>query len=276
MSSVYREYASSFGVSIAAHGVLLAGLLTTVAIIPSHTQQPMQIAVEATLIDLSEIRRLEEEQDQLRQVALDKQRKVEQEQRRLKEEQQLAARQKAEQRKKEDAAALAAEKKREADALKVQQAREERERNEKIATQERLERERIAAEQAREKARLAAAEKRRQDTMEADMRRQLEVEEKRLAARESGLLAQYEAVIRQKIHRNWVTPASVANDLVCVVHVTQIPGGEVVGVRIGKCNGDAAVIRSIEAAVFRASPLPAPPDPSLFDRKIRFTFVPPQ
>ncbi len=276
MSSVYREYASSFGVSMAAHGVLLVVMLTTVAIIPSHTQQPMEIAVEATLIDLSEIRRWEEEQDRLRQAELDRQRRVEQEQRRLKEEQQLAARRKTEQQKREKEAALAAEKKREEEAIKVQQAREERERREKIAAQERLEKERKAAEEAKEKARLAAAEKQRQEALESDMRRQLEVEEKRLAARASGLMAQYEAIIRQKIQRNWVPPASVASDLVCEVHVTQVPGGEVVGVRIGQCNGDAAVKRSIDAAVFRASPFPEPPDPSLFERQIRFTFVPPQ
>jgi hypothetical protein len=32
--------------------------------------------------------------------------------------------------------------------------------------------------------------------------------------------------------------------------------------------------RSIEDAVNRASPLPAPPDPALFDRNIRFNFRP--
>jgi colicin import membrane protein len=56
--------------------------------------------------------------------------------------------------------------------------------------------------------------------------------------------------------------------------VTQVPGGEVTGVQVGSCNGDAAVRDSIEAAVYRASPLPEPPNPDLFDRNLVFNFKP--
>jgi colicin import membrane protein len=48
----------------------------------------------------------------------------------------------------------------------------------------------------------------------------------------------------------------------------------VTNVRIGECNGDAALRESIESAVYRASPLPAAPDPSLFDRNLSFLFKP--
>ena len=94
------------------------------------------------------------------------------------------------------------------------------------------------------------------------------------AAEPAGLLAQYIAVIRQKVERNWVRPSSADAGLECVVHVTQIPGGEVVGVRLGQCNGDDVVVRSIEAAVYRSSPLPLPPELELFERNLRFTFKP--
>jgi colicin import membrane protein len=56
--------------------------------------------------------------------------------------------------------------------------------------------------------------------------------------------------------------------------VTQVPGGEVVGVKIGECNGDEVVRQSIEAAVYRASPLPEPPDPALFERNLKLEFKP--
>jgi colicin import membrane protein len=59
-----------------------------------------------------------------------------------------------------------------------------------------------------------------------------------------------------------------------VLNVTQVPGGEVAKVSIGECNGDQAVRESIEAAVYRASPLPAPPDPALFDRNLKINFKP--
>ena len=51
-------------------------------------------------------------------------------------------------------------------------------------------------------------------------------------------------------------------------------GGEVVDVKVGRCNGDEAVRRSLEAAAYRASPLPQPPDPALFDRNLVVTFRP--
>jgi colicin import membrane protein len=53
-----------------------------------------------------------------------------------------------------------------------------------------------------------------------------------------------------------------------------VPGGAVSAVQVGSCNGDAAVRQSIADAAYRASPLPAPPDPALFDRDLVVTFAP--
>jgi colicin import membrane protein len=58
------------------------------------------------------------------------------------------------------------------------------------------------------------------------------------------------------------------------VHVTQVPGGAVTDARVGECNGDEAVRESIVRAVFRASPLPAPADPALFERRLTMVFAP--
>jgi colicin import membrane protein len=56
--------------------------------------------------------------------------------------------------------------------------------------------------------------------------------------------------------------------------VTQLPGGTVVKVQVGRCNGDDSVRQSIEAAVYKASPLPLPSDPALFERILVVTFRP--
>jgi colicin import membrane protein len=48
----------------------------------------------------------------------------------------------------------------------------------------------------------------------------------------------------------------------------------VISARIESCNGDQAVRESIEAAAYRASPLPPPPDPSMFERDLEVTFRP--
>ncbi len=106
--------------------------------------------------------------------------------------------------------------------------------------------------------------------------REIRDEEARLEAMHSGALARYVYAIQQEIQRNWVQPPSAIPGLDCVVNVRQLPGGEVVGASIGTCNGDDAVKRSIEAAVFKASPLPEPEDPNSFDRNLRITFKPEQ
>jgi colicin import membrane protein len=48
----------------------------------------------------------------------------------------------------------------------------------------------------------------------------------------------------------------------------------VTSARVTRCNGDAAVRQSIENAVYRASPLPDPPDPALFQRNFPIEFKP--
>jgi len=182
-------------------------------------------------------------------------------------------------------------------------ARVERERLNRIKQQEE---ERKLAEDAAERQRIADAEQRRQadeaekerKRVEAELAREAEIERQRqenerlraeaAAARQAELDAEssrleaiqanaqsaYIFAIQQKIARNWVRPPTAAAGLECIVNVRQLPGGEVVSVTLGSCNGDETVRRSIEAAVFKASPLPAPADPSVFDRNLRLEFRP--
>ena len=119
----------------------------------------------------------------------------------------------------------------------------------------------------------------RQDTAqrtarEADLARQLGAEEHRLGAENAGLLGRYVAELKARIERAWNRPPTARSGLRCIVNVTQVPGGTVTDVHVGDCNGDAAVRQSIVLAVFRASPLPAPPDPSLFERNLTLVFAP--
>jgi colicin import membrane protein len=109
---------------------------------------------------------------------------------------------------------------------------------------------------------------------EADLRAQMEAEEHLDAARSNGALAQYQAMIAARIERAWIRPPSAHPGINCQVHITQVPGGVVTGVQVGNCNGDEAVRQSISDAAYRASPLPAPPDPALFDRDVIVTFAP--
>jgi len=165
----------------------------------------------------------------------------------------------------------------------------ERERQQKAAAERRQreeaekERQRQEAERKRQEdleRQRAENERRRREAEEAERQRRLAAElaeeEARAAAMNSGEMARYLFALQQKIQRNWAQPASVHPGIECVVLARQLPGGEVISVTIERCNGDAAVQRSIEAAVYRASPLPQPENPVLFDRNLRITVKPEQ
>jgi len=109
---------------------------------------------------------------------------------------------------------------------------------------------------------------------EAELQAALDEEERVAALRASGLAAEWSAAIRARIERAWIRPDSARPGLDCTVAVTQTPGGTVLRVAVRSCNGDEAVRQSIEDAVLRASPLPAPPDPALFERELLLRFRP--
>lgn len=137
-----------------------------------------------------------------------------------------------------------------------------------------------AAKAAAEKAAAkAAADRARQEEedrreREADLKRSLAAEEHADVARNGAALASWESMIAAKITHAWLRPPTARAGIDCMLNVTQVPGGEVTQVSIDACNGDQAVRDSIEAAVYRASPLPAPPDPALFDRNLKIRFKP--
>jgi len=149
--------------------------------------------------------------------------------------------------------------------------REQREEHERAAAAAKQQAEEAAARKAKLAARVTAQDKSRR---EAELRAQLAAEERVNAARGSAAEAAWLALIRDHVTRAWIRPPSARAGVNCEVHVTQVPGGVVTGVQIGSCNGDAAVRESIEAAVYRASPLPTPSDPDLFDRNLKFSFHP--
>src|SRR5690606_26465656 len=110
------------------------------------------------------------------------------------------------------------------------------------------------------------------DRREAELAAQLVAEEQRLAARNSAAARQYADLIRTRIERAWLQYSSVRPGLSCEVRVTQVQGGAVTGVRFGSCNAEESVRQTLEAAIYRASPLPPPPDPALFERELDLTF----
>ncbi|MFZ5578865.1 MAG: cell envelope integrity protein TolA, partial [Pseudomonadota bacterium] len=137
-----------------------------------------------------------------------------------------------------------------------------------------------AAQKARQAQEAAAKQKAEaEQRRKADLAAQLAAEENAAAnaanaRRLNGLKDQYIAAIKAKVERNWLKPSTAQPGMSCEVHVVQMPGGMVMDVKVEKCTGDELFKRSVISAVEKASPLPAPPDPALFDRELVFNFKP--
>jgi colicin import membrane protein len=85
----------------------------------------------------------------------------------------------------------------------------------------------------------------------------------------------YINAIRQDIERNWYKPDENVKMPLCEVLIEQGPGGIILNVSFGACDGGTPVYRkSIENAVWKADPLPSPADPELFERKLKLEFKP--
>lgn len=109
---------------------------------------------------------------------------------------------------------------------------------------------------------------------EAALQQRLAAEEEANALARSGVIDEYRSLLVQTIERNWSRPPSARAGLQCTLYVTQAPGGTVVDVRVGPCNGDGLVRESIVTAVHKSSPLPPPRDPRAFERRLEIVFKP--
>jgi colicin import membrane protein len=84
----------------------------------------------------------------------------------------------------------------------------------------------------------------------------------------------YAAAIQNAVTPNWLRPVNMP-DVPCVVHIVQLPGGEVMSAKVdASCPYDEAGKRSIENAVLRSQPLPYKGFESVFKRELNFTFRP--
>jgi colicin import membrane protein len=131
--------------------------------------------------------------------------------------------------------------------------------------------------EAEKKAQELAQQKRAEEERtqrETDLRAQLAAEEHLNAVQSSPAKAEYLSLITARINHAWIRPPSARAGVKCSVHITQVPGGVITHVTVTGCNGDESVRQSVETAAYRASPLPAPSDPALFDPNIDVTFAP--
>lgn len=290
-----REHIVGLAIAAVLHLVLLAVLIVGLprrATVPEAASRPPVPAVAVSESDLqavqqrqevareAEVRRQREEAAR-QQAEAERQREAEIRLQREREEAEQRARAQAEQRATEERRqaeeARRAEEARKAEAArkaeeerKAEQARREAEARERAEAEAR----RKAEEAARAEAARQAAEARAQAQMQEQLAAQIESEQRRMRLQESAEYVAWIGAIQDQVTRHWNRPPSARSGLECEVRVGLIPGMQVVNAEILRCNGDDVVRRSIIAAVERASPLPRPSDPALFERSIVFVFKP--
>ena len=202
-------------------------------------------------------------------------------------EQKLLEQQRLRQAEKEKRLQAKLEAEREKARLAEQKAERERKKAEEARKQAEIEKKRLAEQKKAAEAKKLAELKKRKELEQAAIDRQrlarLEQEEAEMnaeaqrlqKAREmSQLRAEYQDAIRNKIERNWRQPLDYQADDQCRVLVLQSPGGAVNDVVVEGCTGNNEFRDSVEKAVWKANPLPAPPVPELFDQKVLFIFSP--
>lgn len=254
-----QHYSLPVLVSVLLHGLVAAALLW-------HWPEPQRMPEPVPQHVIAQV--IQEEN------AAEKQRKLEAEKR--KRQQELAARRAAEQKKKQ-----AEQKRREQEAARKLAEQKKREQalalKEKAAAEQRA-KEQAVQEKAREKAAQQQAEQQRQQEQalaeqlareQAAQQQKEQQEARRQAERAAVLEADFIEQIRAKVSSVWRYPPSVRPDQEVSVRIQLVPTGEVIQVQVVRSSGHAALDRSVEQAVMRASPLPVPDDIRLFEQKFR-------
>lgn len=165
----------------------------------------------------------------------------------------------------------------------IRQIKEEKTRHEQqeLARIKRLQKEALAAKKARlaEQAKLKkikqaqvdeqnrlkkakeqqAVKAKRQDEIQKSIERQL------VAEQNQGEIDKYKALIIAAISQHWIIPDNVAPNISCQLLVHVATGGIVTSVDLARSSGNQILDRSARTAVLKASPLPVPGNPALFN-----------
>ncbi len=311
MWELIRRYPVGFALALGLHLVIVALMVFGLDWLhPPQPVTPKGAVVQARLVETppprkiappqppertrAEAERKRLEAERKKRLEAEKKRKAEAEKRRREAERRRKA--EAEKKRLEAESAARRQAEREAAAKRAELERkkrlEEKKRREAEARRkaEEAERKRAEAERKRfeaerkkrleaEKKRKAEAEKRRR---EAERRRKAEAEKKRREA-ESAARRQAEqdarerdritAAIKRKVEGAWIRPPGSGRGLEAQVRVRLARNGSVLLVQVIKSSGNLAFDRSVEAAVYKADPLPMPESPRLIEEFRDFTFI---
>ncbi len=109
---------------------------------------------------------------------------------------------------------------------------------------------------------------------DAESRQRDQLKNDQVSAARSRGLADYASKVRGKIRGNIVLPQGIQGNPLAEFEVTQLPSGEVLGVKVRKSSGNSLLDAAIERAILKSSPLPKPDQPELFERTLKIPYKP--
>ena len=71
-----------------------------------------------------------------------------------------------------------------------------------------------------------------------------------------------------------VLPPGIQGNPEAIFMVEQLPGGDILNVRLKRSSGNPALDADIERAIWKSKPLPLPDDPSQFRRDLEIKYKP--
>ncbi len=287
---IIRYDSKAFYIAVALHVIILLVLVVSVNFSERPDVHQKQVeTVQAVVVDSQVV------QAELDKIKKHEARKKYNEKARLKK---LADKARKEERKRKQAIKnRKLEEKRLADLKKKRQADEKlrkletqkltdlKKKNQQLEQERQAEQQRLAVlqkkreqeELVRENARKAEEDRKRRAAEANALKERLAEEERQRylnSSKMKKLRSQYVKLIKRHVEKKWIKPASSSKGMFCDVIITQNRAGTVLSVKTDQCNADKAFQQSVERAVRRASPLPDPPSPDVFDRTIRFGFKP--
>lgn len=295
-----KEQKFSLGLSVVLHLAILIAILVQVNF--SKTIKPAQTSavqpIKAIVIDQAT---LQKEHEKIARKKQAQQEVLAAQQQRIQEEKRLAEIKKQQiiEQQKQEAQKIAEQK------IAEQKIAEQKTREQEKARVAALEKEKKRLEQEKQKEEQRLAEVKRQRTLEEEKRKaeqaklaeaaklKKEQEAKEQAQREKALkekalaeqkrkheqqltaqksrqfddeLSRYAALVKEKVQRNFHAQGSYDEVTLTILHVRIAPGGDVMNVNVATSSGIPAFDRSAVAAVYRASPLPVPDSPEVFNK----------
>ena len=94
------------------------------------------------------------------------------------------------------------------------------------------------------------------------------------AAANTKALAAWADKVRARVRSNIILPQDIKGNPEAIFDVVQLPTGEVISAKLRKSSGMRALDEAIERAILKASPLPKPDRPDLFQRAFELKYRP--